>query len=400
MQRLKMFLVAMVAELLVDKMIVVGGSIFTENGKFQSGNIVVEQGMIKKLDFTGESQTGDDKVLDAAGMYVLPGLVDIHLHGCKGTDFCDATWEAFDAIEDYQIKNGITSVFPATMTVSVEELGGILEAAGKYLKNDSMGVFAGITMEGPFLSEGKKGAQNAKYIIKPDIALFRKLQDKCGGGIKQVALAPEGEGAMEFIEALCGETVISLAHSEADYETASEAFRKGANHVTHLFNGMMPFYHREPGIVGAAFEHSNVYVEMICDGVHLHPAMVRAMFRLFGAERICMISDSMRATGMCDGAYSLGGQKVIKKGDLATLEDGTIAGSVCNLYQCLKKVVKEMGIPLKDAILSCTKTPAKSLGMDEKCGIIKEGRNADLLILDEELNIKYVIKNGKLVFKQ
>lgn len=399
MQLLKMCLMVIVAELLVDKMIIKGGSIFTEEGKFQKGSIVIEQGAIKKLDFSGGNQTVEEKVLDATGMYVLPGLVDIHLHGCAGVDFCDATRDSFATIENYQVRNGITSVFPATMTVSAEELGNILEVSAKYLKNDSIGVLGGITMEGPFISEGKKGAQNAKYILQPNIAFFREMQDKSKGFIKQVALAPEEEGAMEFIEALCGETIISLAHSEADYETAFKAFKKGVNHVTHLFNGMRPFYHREPGIVGAAFDNANVYVEMICDGVHLHPATVRAMFRLFGAERICMISDSMRATGMCDGTYSLGGQKVIKKGNLATLEEGTIAGSVCNLYQCLKKVVKEMGIPLKDAILSCTKTPAKSLGMDGKCGIIKEGRNADLLILDEELNIKYVIKNGEMVIK-
>lgn len=397
MQLLKMCLMVIVAELLVDKMIITGGSIFTEDGKFQNGSIVIEQGAIKKIDFWGGNQTGEEKVLDATGMYVLPGFVDIHLHGCAGEDFCDATRESFATIENYQLKNGITSVFPATMTLSVEELGGLLEAARNYFENDNMGVLAGITMEGPFLSKGKKGAQNAQHIRKPDVELFQEMQAKCGGVIKQVALAPEEDGAMEFIEAISKETVVSLAHSDADYETASKAFKKGANHVTHLFNGMNPFFHREPGIVGAAFDDSNVYVELICDGVHIHPAMIRAMFRLFGADRICMISDSMRATGMCDGTYLLGGQKVIRKGNLATLEDGTIAGSVCNLYECFQKAVKDMKIPLKDAILSCTITPAKSIGMDEECGIIKEGRNADILIVDKDLKIKYVIKNGKMI---
>ncbi len=389
------------ADLSVDfKMIIDGGSIFLEDGKFQDGRIVIEQGVIQKLDFSDAGEKGDEEILDVYGMYVIPGFVDIHSHGCAGVDFCDATKEAFATIENYQLKNGITSVFPATMTLPEETLGGIFEAAGNYLKNDSIGVLLGITMEGPFISEEKKGAQNARYIQKPCRELFKELQKKSSGVIKQVAIAPEEEDALEFISEISKDVTVSLAHSTADYETASEAFKSGATHVTHLFNGMNTFSHREPGIVGAAFDNPDVYVEMICDGVHLHPSMVRAMFRLFGADRICMISDSIRATGMCDGVYSLGGQKVVKKGNLATLEDGTIAGSVCNLYECFRKAVKEMEIPLKDAILSCTKTPATSLGVAEKCGSIKEGRNADILIVDKELKIKYIIKNGKLVFKQ
>ena len=175
-----------------------------------------------------------------------------------------------------------------------------------------------------------------------------------------------------------------------------KAFENGATHVTHLYNGMKEFGHRQPHVVGAAFDNENVFVELICDGVHIHPSMVRAAFKLFGAKRICMISDSIRATGMEEGNYSLGGQEVSVKGNTATLQDGTIAGSVVNLYDCFKIAIKQMHIPLEDVILSCTKTPAKSLGIDNKCGILTEGRKADFLILDKNLELMYIFKNGKI----
>lgn len=378
-----------------------GGNIFTEKGEFKKGDLTVSGGKIEELNFnTDEENTGeviDEQVIDARDSYVLPGLVDIHMHGAIGLDFCDATEEELADMEAYQVQNGVTTIFPATMTLPEEKLCHIFETAAAFIKQKSNGTVLGITMEGPFLSGKKKGAQEEQYICNPDVSLFKKLQQKSGNLICQVAVAPEENGAMEFIREISKETVVSLAHSAADYETANQAFSEGANHVTHLFNGMEPFLHREPGIVGAALDNSNVFVELICDGVHIHPCMVRSIFQLFGADRICMISDSISATGMKDGEYTLGGQKVLKKGKLATLENGTIAGSGCNLYDCLRTTVQQMNIPLEEAILACTKTPAKSLNVEEKCGILKEGRKADILILDKDLNIKYVLKNGKII---
>ena len=377
-------------------MVIKNGFNFLEPGEFRFGSIEVSDNKIKRIiDEVGTEKT-TEIVIDAEGMYVIPGLVDIHLHGCNGVDFCDGTYEAFEIIEEYQLKHGITSVIPATMTVSSEELHKILGAAGEYMQR-SRGVMEGITMEGPFISENKKGAQNGEYIQRPDVNMYRKLQELSRGHIKQVAIAPEVERALEFISEISNETIVSVAHTTADYELSQKAFEVGATHVTHLMNGMNEFLHREPGVTGAAFDKKDVFVELICDGVHIHPSVVRAMFKLFGAERICMISDSIRATGMTDGDYTLGGQKVFVKNGVATLEDGTLAGSICNLYECLKKTVLEMNIPLEKAVLACTKTPAKSLGMDEKCGVLAEGRSADLLILDKELNIKFIIKQGKII---
>lgn len=378
-------------------MIIKNGYIFTEDGEFQKGRLYIRDDRIEKIETFDAADDTDENGIDAGGMYVLPGFVDIHLHGALGADFCEAAKEFFSVLEEYQIQNGVTTIFPATMTLDEKLLCEICEATGKYVQNQGMGVIEGITMEGPFLSNGRRGAQNPSYIRKPDVELFHRMQQMSQNLIRQVAVAPEEDTDLEFISKISKEAIVSVAHSEADYETAKKAFASGANHVTHLFNGMNPFLHREPGIVGAALDTQAVFVELICDGIHIHPSMVRAMFRLFGADRICMISDSLSATGMPDGEYSLGGQKVLKKGNRATLADGTIAGSVCNLYECFKRVVKEMQIPLEKAILSCTKTPAKSLGVDDMCGILKEGRKADILIIDEDLNIKYVIKNGKKI---
>lgn len=380
-------------------MIIKNGNIFGEDGRFHKGYIRVDGKNIKELD--REEMLRDlvleeqETVLDAQGLYVIPGLVDIHMHGCAGYDFCDGTPEAFEEIARYEAENGVTSIVPATMTLPKERLTQIIEAAGKYMSADST-VIKGITMEGPFISEEKKGAQDAQYIASPDKELLAELQKLSQGRIRQVTVAPEVDGAAEFIGEVSGEMVVSVAHTTADYQQTMAAFEKGANHVTHLFNAMPPLNHREPGVIGAALDYKDVFVELICDGEHVHPAVVRAAFQMFGADRICMISDSMRATGMPAGEYSLGGQPVWVKDGRAVLENGNLAASVCTLYDCLRKAVLKMGIPLEDAIKACTTTPAKSLNLHEDCGRLAVGYSADMLLLDADLKKKYVLKSGKL----
>lgn len=378
-------------------MLIKNGKVFDEDGTFRQGNVETEGKKIKNLSFeTKAENVSGEEIIDAEGLYVIPGFVDIHFHGCVGYDFCDGTEEAFDAITKYEMENGVTSISPATMTLSREELARIFKQAGQY-KNETGSTIRGITMEGPFVSKAKKGAQNGAYIHQPDVDFYRQMQDLCGNLISQVAVAPEEDEDFAFTKEISKETVISVAHTTADYDRAKGAFENGATHVTHLFNAMPPFVHRDPAVVGAAFDHKEVFVELICDGVHIHPAMVRSVFQLFGAKRICMISDSMMATGMPDGNYSLGGQAVSVTGKLATLADGTIAGSASNLYDCFKTAVQEMGIPLEDAVMASTLTPARSLGFDKECGSISVGKNADFILLDEALNIKHVIKDGVVI---
>lgn len=338
----------------------------------------------------------EEDVFDGQGCYAIPGLMDIHFHGCVGHDFCDGTEEAIQALADYELSCGVTAITPATMTLDEETLTRVCRAAAAH-KNDSGAELVGINMEGPFISKAKKGAQNEAYVHRPDAAMFDRLNQASGGIVRQVALAPEEEGAMEFIRRVKDSTVVSVAHTTADYDTAMEAFQAGATHVTHLYNAMPPYSHRAPGVIGAAADCGQVYVELICDGVHIHPSAVRTTFKIFTDARICMISDSMEATGMEDGEYALGGQAVFKKGNRATLQDGTIAGSATNLMDCVRVAVKEMGIPLESAVRCASENPARSVGLFEKYGSLEEGKYANVVLLDEDLEIKAIFLRGKLV---
>lgn len=356
-----------------------------------------------------ERQTvSGEEVLDGGGLYAIPGLIDLHFHGCMGYDFCDGTKEAFSEIAKYEARTGVTAIAPATMTLPVEELEQILTAAAAYKKTASQenpqgADLLGINMEGPFISHSKKGAQNEANIIPCDTQVCRRFLLASEGLVKFVGIAPEeNENFLEFIEEMKGQVNISLAHTNASYEEASMAFEAGANHAVHLYNAMSSFGHRDPGVVGAAADHPQVYAELICDGIHIHPAMVRAAFRMMGAERLILISDSIRATGMPDGRYMLGGLDVEVAGSRAVLTaDGALAGSVTNLMECLKTAVKKMGIPLETAVACASENPARALGVYDDYGSVTEGKKAHLVLLDAELNTKAVYKDGvRLLYRR
>lgn len=372
-------------------MIIKNVQIFGEDRCFTPGAIEIRNG---KFTAVGESVVEEaEEVIDGEGCLAIPGLVDIHFHGCVGDDFCDATPEAVAHMAEHEASIGVTSICPATMTLSKEDLHKIMKNGGDY-QADKGAKLVGINMEGPFISEAKKGAQAATHIRLCDAKFFHELQEEAKGLIKLVDIAPENEGAMEFIDAVKDEVVVSVAHTTASYDVAAEAFARGARHVTHLYNAMPPLNHRNPGVIGAARDAQHCHVELICDGVHIHPSVVRATFEMFGAERVILISDSMRATGLTDGQYTLGGQDVFVKGPRATLADGTIAGSATDLMGCVKVAVKEMGIPLEDAIACATMNPAKEIGIYDTCGSITPGKAADLVLLDSDLNVKAVFVDG------
>lgn len=369
-------------------MIIKNVQVFTEEKTFEPGEIVIEDGIFKA------EASNRDEVLDGEGCYAIPGLVDVHFHGAVGHDFCDGTEEAVEKIAEYELSQGVTTIVPATMTLSEEELMKIMTNAGAY-KNEKGAVLAGINMEGPFICAKKKGAQAATHIRKPDAVMFRKLQEAAKGLIKLVDIAPEEEGAMEFIRELKDEVHVSFAHTTANYETAKAGYDLGADHATHLYNAMPPFAHRDPGVIGAARDSEHVMVELICDGIHIHPATVRATFEMFGDDRIVMISDSMRATGLSDGMYTLGGQDVKVVGKLATLvSDGAIAGSATNLMDCIRTAVNEMGIPFESAVACSTINAAKSVGLDDKYGSITPGKVGNVVLLNKDLSLNKVILNG------
>lgn len=371
-------------------MIIKNGKVFTEEGKFVEKEIYIDGDKI--------SSTVIGEVIDAAGLYVIPGLTDIHFHGCVGYDFCDGTKEALEKMAEYELSNGITTICPASMTFSEEQLTKIFANAANY-ESEKGATLVGINMEGPFISMEKKGAQNGEYIHRPDAEMFERLQTAANGLIKLCDIAPEVDGAMDCIEKISDKVTVSLAHTAADWDIATEAIKKGAKHVTHLYNAMPPYSHRAPGVIGAACDNEQVMVELICDGIHSHPSTVRTTFKMFGDDRIVLISDSMEACGLEDGQYSLGGQDVTVKGNLAILTElGNIAGSVTNLMKCMRKAVKEMGISLESAVKCATMNPAKAIGIYDNYGSLTPGKQADVVLLDEDLEIRYIIKSGEVVY--
>ena len=373
--------------------------IFAEDKKFYLGNInCSEDGRFSSVHL--EEELREEEVFQRKEDFLIPGLIDIHFHGCLGQDFCDGTRDAIECLAKYEIEHGVTGICPATLTLALDDLDAVLSLARDYAEEgekEGKARLLGINMEGPFISHVKKGAQNEKYILQCDEKILSRFIESSGGLVKFVGLAPEENPDFEeFIKKAKGRVKISLAHTNADFETALLAYCAGASHAVHLFNAMTGLDHRNPGVVGATVESKEVYAELITDGIHVHPVMVRAAFALLGEDRVVLISDSLRSTGMPDGIYDLGGQKVKKEGKRCTLvEGGNLAGSVSNVFDCMKTAVQLMKIPFKKAILASTINPAKSLGVEKELGSISVGKRADYLILDNDLNLKAVYQSGK-----
>ena len=371
-------------------MIIKNALVYTPRHTFEKGSILIREGRIVPF---GTPEEGEE-VLDAEGLYALPGLVDIHFHGAMGKDFCDGTEEAIQTLADFEASKGVLAICPATMTFSEEILNGVMDAAAAH-KNGKGADLVGINMEGPFISPKKVGAQNPEYVHTADIEMFRRLQKRANGLIKLVDVAPEEPGALDFIRACRDEVRISIAHTCTDYDTAIAAFEAGATHMTHLYNAMPGITHRAPGPIIAALE-KGAEVELITDNVHIHPAMVRFTFRTFGDDHMILIADSMMACGLPDGQYSLGGQAVTVEGRRATLTEqpGTIAGSATCLYDCMKVAVREMNVPLESAVRAASENPARSIGIDADYGSLAAGRYGNVILADADLNIQAVIQKG------
>ncbi len=365
------------------------GLVFSENRTFENRDLYIENGRIVEK----ESMVTDSETIDAEGLYVIPGLIDIHSHGAVGFDFSDAEVLGLQKILAYELSCGVTSYCPTSMTLPKEKLLKIFESVRQHIPQEHMAEIIGINMEGPFLDVKKKGAHVEAYICEPELAFFKECMEKSNNLIRLVTVAPNAEGALTFIEELKDKVVISLGHTSADYDTAKTALDAGANHVTHLYNAMEPFSHRAPGLVGAAAECENCFVELICDGIHVHESVVRATFAMF-KNRVVLISDSMRAAGMPDGTYELGGQKVQVQKGKATLTDGTIAGSASNLFDCMKKAVS-FGISLEEAVAAVTINPAVSIGIADEVGRLSSGMRADVLLVSRDLELVRIIKGRR-----
>ena len=375
-------------------MLLKNAEIINKDFELVKADIAIENGNIAAVG-SGVEASGDTLELD--GCIIVPGFVDIHTHGCAGYDTCDGTREALSGIAAQLVSQGVTSFCPTTMTVSEAEIDKALINIKACIENPPDGAaILGVNMEGPYISINKKGGQKGDNVKSPDWAQFKRFYDLYGGIIKLVDIAPECDGADEFISNARKLCKVSIAHTDANYEQAKTAFSKGVTHVTHLFNAMQGLGHREPGVVGAVFDTDGVTAELICDGFHLHPAALRIAFRLLGNDRAIIVSDSMRAAGLADGVYELGGQAVTVTDGHARLPNGTIAGSTTNILEEVQNLVR-FGIPFSQVIRAATINPARAVGADDRIGSIEPGKQADLVVLDEELKLKMVILRGKAV---
>lgn len=365
------------------------GWIFAD-GRFARGGFSVENGRFAHVleDVPGPAE-------DLDGALVIPGLVDIHVHGCAGADFSDGDYAGLVRMARYLARRGVTSFAPASMTLPYDALDKAFHAAAR-LRREGLADGArlmGIQMEGPFLSREKRGSQNPAYLRLPDWDRFLRLYDAAEGLLRIVDVAPELPGAAEFTRRASEKCRVSVAHTAAGYDQAAAVFDAGATHLTHLFNAMSGIHHRHPGPIGAASERENVTAELICDGIHVHPSAVRMAFRLF-PRRICLISDALRCCGMADGSYSLGGQEILLSGGVARLTGGAIAGSAADLYQCMRRAVS-FGIPREQAVWAATALPARVIGRESETGAIADGRAADFVICGGELEPEAVYLGGK-----
>ena len=367
---------------------------------FRERDVVVEGQTFSSIEASGDVACGAGgaaDTLDASGCYVIPGLIDVHFHGAMGYDFCDASDEGISAIAAYEASRGVTSICPTTMTLPEERLVPIVASVAAHEAAAGEAGIVGINMEGPYIAPDKVGAQNPAYVRSASIEEFGRLQQQAKGLIKLVDVAPEQPGNLEFIRQVSHDVRVSVAHTCTGYDDACAAFDAGARHITHLFNAMPALHHREPGPIAAGAERNDITAEIIADGVHIHPAMVRLAFALFGDDRMILISDSLRACGLGDGEYELGGQQFFVKGNRATIANGSLAGSVSDVMACMRTAVRTMGIPLTSAVKAATVNPARALGLDGKLGAIAPGYQADAVVLDRDLNIKHVVLRGKAI---
>lgn len=341
------------------------------------------------------------EILDAKGNYVAPGFIDIHIHGYDTKDTMDGTTDAIRTIAQGIAKNGVTSFLPTTMTMSKEEIITALEATRVVKAEGSEGAqVLGVHMEGPYINEAFKGAQNGKYIQEPNaeaIEFVKEYQDI----IKLITVAPEVEGATTFIEEISKETdiALSMGHTKATYEQAIEGIEAGISHTTHLFNAMTPLHHRNPGVVGAALASPKVSCEMICDTIHVNTGLYPLVMKAKAPDKFVLVTDCMSAGGCKDGQYALGGQPVFVKEGSARLEDGTLAGSVLRLNDALKNVVAHTEYGVEKAIEFATINPAKTIGVDGFKGTLDTGKDADIILFDQDINIKYTINKGITIYE-
>jgi len=379
-------------------MLIKNGLVFNTNNSFEKKDILVESSKIKRIDDMVDVK--DEETVDASGCYVLPGFIDIHTHGGNGNDTMDATYEAMENMSRFYASRGVTACLPTTMTAPIKDIVKALENLRDTIKRGTSGAtILGINLEGPFISKNNKGSHPEEYIVNPTIELIESFIEKSGDNIRLITMAPELENVDEIIEHFKGRNIVfSAGHTATNYENGMKALQGGFTHATHLFNAMTGLHHREPGFVGAALDSEQTTVELICDGVHVNPAVIRMVVKCKTCGKIALITDSMMAAGLEDGEYTLGVEKVYVKNGEARLNNGVLAGSTLTLIDAVRNMVSKFGIPFEEVIQMATIVPARVIHVDDRKGSIETGKDADIVILDKNLNVIKTIVNGKVVY--
>ncbi len=387
------------------RIIIINGTIITPFHLVSGKAIIVEKGKIKEIvnkeELSSVTLTGAE-VIEAQDKFVVPGYIDIHIHGGGGSDVMDGNYEAINQISITHSHFGTTSFLPTTMTMSKDKILRSLRSIGEAAKKGTAGAeILGIHMEGPYINPEKKGAQKEEDIRVPSIEEFTQFQQASGDLIRLVTIAPEIPGAIDFIKYLDKQNIIvSVGHSNATYTQVQAAIQAGLSHVTHTFNAMRGLHHREPGVVGAALSSPELTVEMIADGIHIHPVVMKILIQAKEIEKIVLITDAMRAAGMSEGIYELGGQEVTVDKEQARLKDGTLAGSILTMDQAVKNLVTKVSISLPKAIQMASFNPAKSIGVENKKGSLEPGKDADIVILNKKLEAELTMVTGKVVYRR
>lgn len=377
---------------------IINGSVILRD-KVERGLAIIFDEKIEKIVSVGEINQNDYEIIDAENNYIAPGLVDIHIHGYLGADVSDGSADGIKTMAGGIVKNGVTAWCPTTMTVSKEEIEAAFDAA-RQVKNSEECYGArilGVHAEGPFINPAKKGAQAEVHILTPDADFVLKNKDI----IKILTIAPEVDGALECISKVAEESkiLISMGHTNATYDEANAGISAGVRHTTHLFNAMTPLAHRNPGVVGAALSGDKVSCELIADTFHIDKGLFKLVSNIKG-DKLCLITDCIRAGGMADGDYTLGGQPVKKEGIKCLMPDGTIAGSVLKLNEAVRNLFDNSDLTLAESIACATLNPAKAIGEDKEIGSIDVGKRADLIIMDDEFNVLTTIVGGKTVYEE
>ncbi|MGN8644769.1 N-acetylglucosamine-6-phosphate deacetylase [Gracilibacillus sp. HCP3S3_G5_1] len=388
------------------KIIIKNIDIYGENKTLNNGYIKIKGHIIEEIGVLEQLQLDDEyQILDYSTKKVkaIPGLIDVHIHGANGADVMDGTKHALQTMVDTLPKEGTTSFLATTMSQSNEQIEKAIKNVASFMDQQQSGEaeIIGIHLEGPFINVKRKGAQAAKHIKKPDISLFQKWNQLANKQIKLVTLAPEVNGGMEFVHFLKSQGIIASAgHTDATAQEIKTAIKYGLSHITHLYNQMRGFHHREPGVVGASWLHKELMVEMIADGVHSSPEAIRTAYELKGKDKLLLITDAMRAKCLHDGQYELGGQKVNVVEQKARLVDGTLAGSTLKLGDALKNIIEFSGCSFEEAIAMTSANAAKELGMINRKGSIAEKKDADIVLLDEQNDIILTICRGEIAYER